>query len=542
MITSFTSFIESLNKKRIILIFSCIGMLIYGNSLFNNFVGDDFGLVKNNKTIRSVMNIPSFFGQGAFYEGDVMQRQQVNYYRPVTQTTYSIIYFFSRDHAFGFHFIQVIIHIINSLLIYFIINRFFGKKSSFFLALIFLTHPFNNEAVVYISALQEPLFVFFGLLAFSVSMRKVKSLRNASFITALLTASLLSKEAGAVFLLVVPLFSYFYNKQSLLRAIAPSITALLIYMFLRFVVAQIYFPQSIIVPIMTLSLWERLVHIPGIIFFYISTFVYPNNLFVFQSWTIKMLTFKDFYLPLFVDVGLFSGIFMFGIVLYKRHQDLFKAFLFFFLWFFIGLGIHLQIIPLDQTVADRWFYFPMIGLLGLIGLVIKYINLHKRLNPNLIIPIILIIIIAFSVRVFTRNATWKDPLTLYTHDLKYDQNSFQLEADLGREYFRQKNYRDAEIHDLRAIDLFPNVNTFASLAVHYMAANRYADAEKAFETALKHDPNHVSSWVYLAICKHKLGKKEDALATAKKAYSLSPSKSLQKLILIIQFGKQINIQ
>src|SRR3989304_819067 len=41
--------------------------------------------------------------------------------------------------------------------------------------------------------------------------------------------------------------------------------------------------------------------------------------------------------------------------------------LFFLVWLWLGLGLHLHILALETTLTDRWFYFPQIGLLGIIG-------------------------------------------------------------------------------------------------------------------------------------------------------------------------------
>lgn len=538
---SITSFFDILNKKRVILIFFSLGMLIYGNSLFNSFIGDDSQQIKDNPAIRSIWNIPNLFGQGTFNIGDLTQKQYHSYYKPVLSSTFAIINLVSTNHPFGFHLIQAWIHIFNSILIYIILRRFFGKKSSFFLALIFLIHPLNTEAVIYISALQEPLFVLFGLLALYISMKGYKDYHGLTFVTMLLAASLLSKETGILFLFIVPLFSYLYQKHSIFMALIPSCAAFMIYTFLRFAVAQIYFPQNIIVPIQTLSFWERVVNIPKIAFFYLRTFFFPKDLVVFQSWTIKHQTMQDFYIPLIMDAMFFTGIVLFCLWIYRRHHELVKGLLFFFIWFAIGLGLHLQVIPLDQTVADRWFYFPMIGLLGIMGILLKYFSLNIHIR-YLVIPILFLILIALSVRVMIRNMNWKDPLTLYTHDLKYDQASYQLVRVLGSEYFNQGKFAEAEAYYVRATLLFPSSNTFSSLGKLYLATKRYKEAEEAYETALEYEPNLATSWLYLAIAKQKLGNKEGALEAARKLYSIAPNKTTSYFLTVFKNNVEVNLE
>lgn len=537
--TIITSFFDNLNKKRIILIFFSLGFLIYGNSLFNSFIGDDSGQVKDNPVIRSIWNIPNLFIQGTFNVGDLTQKQYQNYYKPVLSTTFSLIYQFSGNHPFGFHLIQLLIHITNSILIYFLFLHFFKPQLSLALSLIFLTHPLNTETVVYISALQEPLFLLFGLLAIYISMKEHTSFYRTLLITILLALSLLSKETGVVFLLVVPVFQYLYQKQTIIWGLMQSLIASLIYAFLRFIVAQIYFTQIITVPIQTLSFWERIVHAPKIFFFYLSTFFYPKDLFVFQSWTVNSLSLKEFYIPLIIGTLIFAGIIIFSLIVYRTYRDIFKELLFFLILFGIGLVVHLQIIPLDQTVADRWFYFPMVGLLGIIGSVITYLNSKRWLNIKLVMPIVFVILILLSARAIIRNMNWKDPGALYTHDLKYDQTSYQLVRVLGSEYFNQGKLAEAKAYYVRATHLFPSSSTFSSLGKLYLATKRYKEAEEAYETALKYEPNLATSWLYLAIAKQKLGNKEGALEAARKLYSIAPNKTTSYFLKVFENNLEV---
>lgn len=66
------------------------------------------------------------------------------------------------------------------------------------------------------------------------------------------------------------------------------------------------------------------------------------------------------------------------------------------------------------------FYFPVIGLLGIIALFLSNIKLHNNLKP--LAPIILVIIvIIFSLRTIIRNNDWKNALTLALTDNYYSE-------------------------------------------------------------------------------------------------------------------------
>src|SRR3989344_1889229 len=185
----YISQLQNFHSRKISLIFFILGMAIYANSLFNPFFGDDFHQIKNNPSIHSVLRIPSLFLKGTFNDGSGNQIN--NYYKPLLSTTYSLIYFFFGDNPFGYHLIQILVHIVNSFLIYLLFSKFFEKKISFLLSLLFLTHPINTEAVVYISNLQDPLFFLFGMVALIFTIKE-KSLQVVSWATMLLLASLLA--------------------------------------------------------------------------------------------------------------------------------------------------------------------------------------------------------------------------------------------------------------------------------------------------------------------------------------------------------------
>jgi len=531
-------FREPYNKKVTLVLF-CVGLIIYANSIFNGFIADDFAQVRDNNLVHSLLNIPNLFSRGTVYDENVLRS---NYYRPLLSSVFSLIYFFSAGNPFGFHLVQILVHITNSFLIYIIFKHFFERELSFLLSLLFLVHPLNTEAVVYISSLQDPLFLMFGLFTVLL-VQKTNKLKSTFFLLlgmAMLLLSLLSKETGVTFLVVIPLFIYLYKKKNsnIVYVILQGFLVLFIYVILRFAVANIYFPQHPIVPIMTLNFWERSFSIPKIILFYIKTFFYPKDLLIFQSWTVKSLDFTNFYLPLIMDSVFFFLIITLGVVVYKKHE-VFKSFIFFFFWFVIGLGVHLQITPLDQTVSDRWFYFPIVGLLGIIGVFLKYLNHRGHLNFNSMAIVIFVIVAALSIRVVIRNANWKDELTLYAHDVQYNKESYQLERGLGNVYFSKENITEAEKHYLNAVRLFPSSTSLYALGEFYLLTEKFDKASDNFSLALNYDPNSTYTWLLLAVSKYKSGNKEGAVAAANKAYSISPSKGILSVLKAIENDKEI---
>ena len=191
-----------MNKYLIFLV--SLGFLVYFNSLFNSFVWDDEEQIIKNAPVHLISNITSFFSGSTFNSGGGEGFSGL-YYKPLMTTAFSLIYSIFGANAFYFHIFQVVLHIINTVILFYIF-KFFLKKEflAFTLAIIFLIHPISTEAVVYISALQEPLFFFFGSLAVLLVIKEKWPIP----VSILLLMSFLSKETGLLFLPLI----FFYKR------------------------------------------------------------------------------------------------------------------------------------------------------------------------------------------------------------------------------------------------------------------------------------------------------------------------------------------
>jgi tetratricopeptide (TPR) repeat protein len=317
------------------------------------------------------------------------------------------------------------------------------------------------------------------------------------------------------------------------------------------------------VPIARLPFLTRLLSIPEIIFYYLKTFFFPLNLAIAQNWTITDISFLHFYLPLLIEVMLFILVFILGFVLYSKNKINYYSYLFFCAWFFLGLGLHIQIFPLDLTVADRWFYLPMVGMLGIIGVLWQSISKERIITQKIITSLFLIAIILFSFRTIVRNMDWQSQIRLLTHDSQV-VDSYSIEELLGNAAWDKHELDQAFYHYKKADVLLPNtdyllsaigsiyqrkgdlrqariyhfkamggVNAFYSkkhAEFTYVATSMflyyYDDpllAKKNIKEGLSDYPNDVNLWIFLAMTEYKMHKQEAALAAIKNAYDLSPS-------------------
>jgi len=165
--------------------------------------------------------------------------------------------------------------------------------------------------------------------------------------------------------------------------------------------------------------------------------------------------------------------------------SIFKSSIFFFLWFIISIFPYLQFFPLDMTVAERWFYLPMIGLLGIIGTVLNKFEIQNSKFKNLTMGFALVIILLFSIQSFIRTLDWKNGLTLYSKDIKTVSGSFDLENNFGVELFRTGDYASAKIHFEKSTKLAPYWWTnWNNLGAIYEREKNYQKAIEYYQKAI----------------------------------------------------------
>lgn len=544
-------FLKKFPSLKIILLFVVIGLIVYANTFSNQFVGDDNVYIIANPDLH-VFNILKFFGQNAFnYAGQ---------YRPLQPTYFGLLYMFFGPEPFFYHVFALLFHTLNGVLVYLLFRKFLSRSLSLILALIFLVHPINNVSVAYIAHTVDSIFFSFGITALLLGIKSSLSKIQVSLIFILLLCSILMKETGILFIFLLLLLRFLLKREKMLFFTLGSSATIAIYFIIRFFVGNVYFSTRQLTPIARLSFLERLSNIPQITFYYLKTFLFPITLGIDQQWTIRSLTLKEFYMPLII-ISLSFLLWVLSFLYMKRgKKHLLPQFIFFSFWFAVTLTFHLQLFPLDQTVADHWFYLPIVGLLGILGTVAQSIHVESAFNKLSVLAVIVIISL-LSIRTIIRNRDWNDDLTIHFQAIQVDDN-YDLEANLGSIYSKRGNYQKAlvslkksvamlpyefNVHDLGAVyqqtgDLkkakeyyfkaihtnsynffSPHMHgedTYKSITTILLSEKKFAEAESFTKNALDDYPDSPYIWFFYAIALYKQNKQDTALSAASKAYAL----------------------
>ena len=119
-----------------------ISIIVYLNCLQNSFVYDDDSTIINNYFIRHWSNLPALFTSKYFALSAELT------YRPVVTLSYFIDYTFWHLNPLGYHLTNILLHAINSVLVFiFAFQVFKNRKSAFISALFFSSYPLFSEVV-----------------------------------------------------------------------------------------------------------------------------------------------------------------------------------------------------------------------------------------------------------------------------------------------------------------------------------------------------------------------------------------------------------
>jgi hypothetical protein len=471
-----------------LLILLTTGLALYACSLNNEFLLDDEEQIVNNRLTESISYFGKIFSGASTGEGGSFNSYGV-YFRPLMLALFALLRMSFGLEPMPFHILQLGFHIGAALMLALILRHFTTEAIALLGSVIFLIHPMNVEAVSYIAALQDPLCAFFSLLCFwLVATAPTLGRRKLAALFLLATVALLSKETAILYFFVVVMATLIFRKQNKILETLRVAFALGLSMSLYFVVragvAGLTTLAHDSTQLARASFDVKLLTLPALLASYLAKFFFPLRLATTQDWVVRSLSIEDFVLPiLFVST---TSALCLWYIFTRRH----KLFLFFFIWTLAGLGFHSHLVAaLDGTIAERWFYMPCMGMIGMLASV-TYANQAWLTRYRLAVATVLaLFVIGFSVRTFLRSQDWRDGYTLFTTDIVHQEDSAHLQNNVGVELFRRGQITQAKGYFERSIELNPKWKiSWNNLGAVYHRNRNLAKAEECYRKSIDHGP------------------------------------------------------
>lgn len=503
----------SLRKHLFPLFFLILGIaLIYSNSLDGGFQFDDGQITERPNLHVTELNIQSLKGTLYF----VPRSKQI--YRPLPCLTLGLNYYFGKENPFGYHLVNISIHILCAIAVYFFLQTLlsiprikpvFAQKYKHEIAVIatflFAFHPIQTNVATYIIQRMTSMAALFyivsvtGYIGFRLQTlpegRNSTLRRYLNLSIAIIGGlfSILSKE-NAVFLPIIVLLTeylFFYplsdenEKRKLRRIYALSF-------FFLFAV----FSYAGIKPLLSyvngyghrdFSLIERLLTEPRIVFFYLYLLFIPNISLLNLNHDI--LISKGILNPpqtLFAMLGI--ALLLIVAFITRKRQNLLS---FLILWYLGNLVIESTIIPLELIYEHRT-YLPGVLIFFLMSLGIVYAskNLLQRAKFILLTSLLLIL---YGNGTYLRNFVFRTPISLWSDVVEKSPNSARAHANLGKYYIDYGYFQEGKEETEKALEIDPFMaQPLINLGKLYL--DRFGMKDEAivlFKRAQKHTPKEV---------------------------------------------------
>ncbi|HUO04489.1 MAG TPA: tetratricopeptide repeat protein [Candidatus Binataceae bacterium] len=405
--------------------------LVYGRSIGNEFVADDYDQVVNNPALGDWSFVWRSFASNVLWFRDPLHAAQAIYYRPLQDLWLWLNFQIFGLHPAGWHATMVALHLAVVWLAYRVASRLARDPSVGILsAALFALMPVHVQAVVWPAAVVQPLSAAFMLGAFDFYLRRADGDANPRWLAVSLLLSgcaLLTYEIAIVFPLLIAAHAILLPEKEIagdegtaprLKAAAvamlPYAIETAVYLCVRFLVLGfIAGPNPNTHP---LTAGEAILTIPAAIASYAAILAVPWAAAPAHSLTaVDSVASGRFFLPLIGLAALCAaGLF----IIRSFPHD--RLYFFCLAWILITLAPMLELRGLfaQVLIQDRYLYLPSLGLCVIVAdLTVRFAR-GSRNRETAVWVAGGIVAAAFAAMVVVMQGYWRDNLTLFNRAIK----------------------------------------------------------------------------------------------------------------------------
>jgi len=512
-----------------ILIISCLGILIYSNSLFCSYHFDDFRFIVNNPVIKNIQNWPGIWH---YFHG-----------RFIAFLSFALNYHIDGLNVLGFHLFNLAVHLVAAILVWWLMLLTLSTPSmkedkinqhahiiALMAGLVFVSHPIQVEAVTNIwqrAASMAAMFYLASLCFYVKSRCSEGSSGRLYYIFSLIfaVAAMFTKENAVTLPLIVLFyeFSFLTSKNTkffvpMRRDLIPFLFALLIvpitFLFIKTQVFQgmhgdLKVPGGVITT--THYFWTQF----RVMVTYLRLSFFPLNQRIDYDYPI----FKNiFELPVWTSLLFLIVILYWAKFLISKYKLLtFSIFL-----FFLTLTIpESSFWAMGDVISEHRLYLPLAGYsMFLVG---GAYYLFGRNTIKTMVVVLMMIITVNAFLTYQRNKIWKNEFTLWNDAAIKSPHKARPYNNRGVSYAAQGDFIKAILDFNQAIAINPDyADAYNDRGVAYASQGDFIWAIPDFKKAIAINPLYTAAYDNLASVYDKQGNFPGAITDYGEAIKLGP--------------------
>jgi len=477
----------------------------------------------------------------------------IGMYQPLATLTFALQYHFSGLNAGHFHFVNLLIHLFNIVLVFAVISKITKRNIiGLFVAALFAIHPTNVETVAWISTRSTLLFVLFFLSAWLAYLEYSRSRKIKLYILTLLffLLSCFSKSMAVTFPAVVLLYDFLIKGKITSRMWLEKIPlfGIAIYFGLKSLafLNDDKYAETILYE--SHSLIEIFLYSCYSFFFYITSLIMPVI-------TSPAHYFPGEEKPLIIQVAPVI-VLLFIALVYRLRKNKMTLF---WLLFFAGNIVLVLYVPARRTiVSERYNYLSQLGVFTFLALSLLQIIEKKPKFKLIVFSSSLVFISFFLIGTIRYIPVWKNTLNLFDdiaqkqpknyhpfasraiHKMKINDSNGALK-DLNKAlllnpeyhegyYNRAKLYAEHKKEFQKAFEDYnkaiqlntSNAKYFLGRGMVYRVAKQYELAMKDLNKSLELNPSYAKAYENRGVIKADLKDFKGAIKDYSKALAINP--------------------
>lgn len=543
-------------KKRNWLFYAILFIItfaLYGNTMFNDYSLDDHHISPDDAFIQQGINgIPEIF-TNLYSTGE---ENNLSYgYRPVMSMTYAIEYEFTKGDPMVSHLINVLFYFLSGLFLFKLLRRLLNNYTvylPFFITLLFIAHPIHTEVVASLKNRDEIMAFGFFVLSLHSMIRYADLRRNIHIFWGVLfyLLALMSKVSVITTLLVFPLAFYFFTELKPRKILYLSLFIILAVVLSR-VAYWLWLPdlnrsyQYIENPLVYEGeFWTILGTGFYVLLYYLRLLIFPHPLVYYYGYDTVPIMGMDNVWPV-LSLLIHGGLFVVAVWKFKSRHILSFAILY-YLTTIAAYSNILTFVP--GIIGERFLFIPSLGfVIALVYGIFRLFGAGKeqevpvsRFSLAGILVAIILILIPYSVKTYSRNKAWRTSYTLYKTDIRHLGNSVKAH-DLLADELMKRVYRElskpvdvtkfvrpsvekAMRHWEKAVEIYPgHYSSWTNMGiVHARVFKAYEKAARDYRKAIRIKPDHGKALFNYGVTLEQLGKTDSAILLYEKCIELDP--------------------